>query len=121
MTRPFLVLLAMTGAAASIAQTPTVDSARAAAGVGERFDGYMGYVMTPSASLRAQVDAINIQRRALYSNLAARKGVSPQEVAYTAGCQLLGRVQVGHAYMLADGIWRRRSPGEPAPVPTYCR
>ncbi len=103
------------------AQTPMVDAARQAGIVGERFDGYIGLVVTPSPGLRSQVAAINIRRRSLYSNLAASKGVSPQEVGITAGCQLLARLQVGQAYMLADGQWRRRLPGQAPPIPDYCR
>ena len=103
------------------AQTPGVDAARQAALIGERFDGYIGLVVTPSPALRSQVAAINIRRRSLYSNLAASKGVSPQEVGITAGCQLLARVQVGQAYMLTDGQWRRRLSGQPPQAPDYCR
>jgi uncharacterized protein YdbL (DUF1318 family) len=124
MTRLSLIVAAAAFAAAAVpvkAQTPAVDAARQAGQVGERFDGYMGFVVTPSMALRTQVSTINIRRRALYSNLAASRGVSPQEVGITAGCQLLARVQVGHAYLLADGRWRRRLPGQPAPVPEYCR
>ena len=80
----------------------------------------MGYAAAPSATLRSQVEAVNIRRRALYSNLAARKGVSPQEVGITAGCQLLARVGIGQAYMLSDGVWRRRPVGQSAPTPGYC-
>ena len=117
---PILAAAAVAGTSAS-AQTPAVDAARQAAQVGERFDGYLGHVVTPSAPLRSQVNTINIRRRALYSNLARSRGVAPYEVGITAGCQLLARVQVGHAYLLADGRWRRRGPGEPAPIPEYCR
>jgi uncharacterized protein YdbL (DUF1318 family) len=105
----------------SSAQTPAVDAARQAGEVGERYDGYMGYVGSPSTVVRSQVGAINIRRRALYSNLAASRRVAPQEVGIAAGCQLLARVQVGQAYMLADGQWRRRQPGQAAPIPQYCR
>ena len=102
------------------AQTPAVNAARAAGAIGERFDGYLGYAVAPSALLRSQVETINIRRRALYHDLAARKGVSPQEVGITAGCQLLARVGAGQAYMLTDGVWRRRNPGQAAPRPAYC-
>jgi uncharacterized protein len=123
--RRFLCLMAsvavMAVAVPAATQTPAVDAARLAGQVGERFDGYMGYVGSPSAVVRSQVSAINIRRRALYSNLAASRGVSPQEVAIAAGCQLLARVQVGQAYMPADGRWRRRLPGQAVPVPDYCR
>jgi len=123
MRRLFVLAAAATVAAPAVpagAQTPTVDAARQAGIVGERFDGYIGLVVTPSPALRSQVAAINIRRRSLYSNLAASKGVSPQEVGITAGCQLLTRVQVGQAYMLTDGQWRRRLPGQRPPVPDYC-
>ena len=113
------VLLGLSAAAA--AQTPAIDAARAAGSLGERFDGYIGIAAPVSGSVRSQVSTINIRRRSLYSNLAARKGVSPQDVGITAGCQLLARVSVGEAYMLAAGLWRRRAPGQGAPIPDYCR
>jgi uncharacterized protein YdbL (DUF1318 family) len=116
-----LFLLAVLVAAPAAAQTPAVNAARASGQVGERYDGYMGVVTAVSGSVRSQVATINIQRRSLYSNLAARKGVSPQDIGITAGCELLTRVGVGEAYMLGDGIWHRRAAGQPAPVPDYCR
>ena len=74
-----------------------------------------------SAPVRSQVARINIQRRSLYSRLAASKGASPQDVGITAGCQLLAGVGPGEAYMLADGAWRRRAAGQGSPAPDYCR
>ena len=121
MKRVFILVAAAAAAVPATAQTPAVDAARQAAQIGERYDGYIGPVVTPSSGLRSQIAAINIRRRQLYSNLAASKGVSPQEVGITAGCQLLARVQIGQVYMLADGQWRRRAPGQPLPVPDYCR
>ena len=108
-------------AAPAAAQTPAVNAARAAGAVGERYDGYLGVASTISPAVRSQVATINIQRRSLYSRLASSKGVSPSDVGITAGCQLLARVGAGEAYMLADGAWRRRGAGQPAPVPDYCR
>ena len=118
-----LLVLGLAAAALAVpasAQTSAFGAAQRAGLIGERFDGYMGYAAAPSALLRSQVEAINIRRRLLYNNLAARKGVAPQEVGITAGCSLLARVQVGQAYMLNDGSWRRRGPGQPAPRPDYC-
>ena len=117
-----LLILAVAGIGGpAAAQTPMVDAARQAGIVGERFDGYIGFVSPPPSGLRGQVNTINIRRRSLYSNLAASRGVSPQEVGITAGCQLLVRVQAGQAYMLTDGQWRRRLPGQRQPLPDYCR
>jgi uncharacterized protein YdbL (DUF1318 family) len=122
MTKRLIALAVVIAAAAApaVAQTPLVDAAREAGQVGERYDGYIGFVGQPSAQLRSQVSAINIRRRALYSNLATSRRAAPHEVGITAGCQLLARVGVGHAYMLADGQWRRRAAGQPVPVPDYC-
>jgi uncharacterized protein YdbL (DUF1318 family) len=120
MKRLMLLALALAPMGAA-AQTPAVDAARAAGVVGERYDGYLGFAVPPSAQVRSQVATINIRRRALYSNLAASRGVSPQDVGITAGCQLLARVGVGQAYLLVAGPWRRRAPGQAAPVPSYCR
>jgi uncharacterized protein YdbL (DUF1318 family) len=116
-----LLLLALFTAVPAAAQTPAIEAARAAGIIGERYDGYLGVASVASGAVRSQVATINIQRRSLYSNLAARKGVSPQDVGVTAGCQLLARVAVGQAYMLADGVWRRRAAGQAPPVPDYCR
>ncbi|MEO7602596.1 MAG: YdbL family protein [Sphingomicrobium sp.] len=113
-----VVALAVT--ATATAQSPVVGQARAQGVAGERYDGYMGLAAPASAALRSAVGAVNIKRRSLYSDLAAKKGVSPQEVGLTAGCQLLARLTIGEAYLLSDGQWRRRTAGSPVPVPAYC-
>lgn len=104
-----------------LAQDPAaILAARRAGLIGERFDGYVGIVNpTAPAELRRQVAALNIRRRSLYANLAARKGVSPEEVGITAACSLLRRIGVGEYYLLGQGGWRRVAPGQ-SPVPNYC-
>jgi uncharacterized protein YdbL (DUF1318 family) len=121
MMRRLLAAILIALAPAAIAQTTGVDAARAAGAVGERYDGYVGIAGSVSAAVRNQVASINIKRRSLYSRLAASRGASPQDVGITAGCQLLARVGVGEAYMLGDGLWHRRAPGQAPPVPDYCR
>ena len=112
--------LLLAGPAAQ-AQTSAVDAARAAGSVGERYDGYLGFVSTTPLGVRSQVGSINLKRRALYSRLAASRGASPHEVGITAGCSLLARVAVGQAYMGPDNVWRRRAAGQAVPMPDYCR
>jgi uncharacterized protein len=119
--RGVVLAAALVAAAPASAQTPAVNAARAAGAVGERYDGYVGVATPVTGVVRSQVATINLRRRSLYSNLAAAKGVSPQDVGITAGCQLLARVAIGEAYLLNDGAWRRRAPGQAVPLPNYCR
>lgn len=108
-------------AAPAVAQSsPALSQARQAGAIGERFDGYMGVVAGTSEEVRRQVGAVNIRRRTLYIGLASRRRVTVDAVGIATGCELLRGVKVGEAYMLADGTWRRRAPGEAPPVPEYC-
>lgn len=115
-----LLLLAGLMLAAPAGAQPALSQARASGQVGERYDGYLGLASPAGAAVRQQLSAVNIKRRALYSQLASRRGVAPGDVGVTAGCELLARVAPGEQYMLPDGVWRRRSAGQSAPVPDYC-
>lgn len=115
------LLLAAGIAGVAIAQSTSLVSAGLAEGsVGEQADGYMGFRETPSAALRAEVDAINIKRRAAYTTLAAQKGVTIKDVAAAIGCETLTtRVTTGRAYQLPDGVWRVKG-AAPIALPSYC-
>ena len=101
-------------------ESASIVQARGAGVIGERFDGYLGFVTTPSEALRRQVNSINIRRRALYANLARQKGVTTEEVGITATCTLFMRIPVGGYYLTSDRGWRRRGAGQAAPRPAYC-
>jgi len=115
-----LLLVSLTGPGPTLAQeTAAIVQARRAGQIGERFDGYIGFVTTPSAELRRQVNAVNIRRRSLYHDLAARKGVTPEEVGITAACTLFRRIAPGEYYLQGQGGWQRYAPGR-SPIPSYC-
>ena len=122
MTAKFMIAAAALALAAPamLAAQGSVYAAQAAGTVGERYDGYLGMSSSGGEPLRRQVATVNLKRRSLYSQLAARRRVSPEEVGVTAACQLLARVEVGEAYLLGDNVWRRRHAGESAPRPSYC-
>ncbi|MBP7135230.1 MAG: YdbL family protein, partial [Sphingomonadaceae bacterium] len=87
---------------------------------GEQADGYLGIRGSVSEALRAEVDAINIKRRAAYTQRAAQKGATVKEVAAAVGCETLAtRVASGRAYLLPDGVWRVKSTA-PIALPSYC-
>lgn len=105
----------------AIAQSAGLVSAALAEGsVGEQADGYLGVRSSASEALRAEVDAINIKRRAAYTQRAAQKGATVKEVAAAVGCETLAtRVPTGRAYLLPDGVWRVKSEA-PISLPAYC-
>lgn len=93
---------------------------RASGQVGEQADGYLGLVGSATAPVRAQVDAVNIKRRAYYTDLAAKRGAKIEEVAATTACELFRtKVAQGQYYRLPDGVWRQRD-SAPIPLPSYC-
>ena len=93
---------------------------RASGQVGEQADGYLGLVGSAPAAVRAQVDSVNIKRRAYYTDLAAKRGAKIEEVAATTACELFRtKVAQGQYYRLPDGVWRQRD-SAPVPLPSYC-
>lgn len=104
----------------ALAQTPAVAAAVAAGTVGEQSDGYLGVNGDVSAEIRAGVEAINIKRRAAYTDLAAKRGVTVADMAAATGCQTLaGRVKQGQAYRIAGGAWQIKG-AAPIALPSYC-
>ena len=110
-----------TTVAYAMLQADASASLRASGKAGEQADGYLGVVGSADASLRAQVDAVNIKRRAYYTDLAAKRGAKIEEVAATTGCELLRtKVAAGQYYRTADGSWHQREAGAAVPLPAYC-
>ena len=93
-------------------------SLKASGQVGEKVDGYLGVIGDAPASVRDQVQAINIKRRALYTKLAQQRGATIEEVAAKTGCELIERLGSGQFYD-AGGGWTRHAGGRPS-LPAYC-
>jgi hypothetical protein len=109
------------GTGYAMLQADASASLRATGKVGEQADGYLGLVEGADASLRAQVDAVNIKRRAYYTELASKRGAKIEEVAAATACEIFAsRVQPGQFYRLPGGGWQKREGGAPVPRPGYC-
>lgn len=92
---------------------PAYAAARAAGQIGEKADGYLGVIGSPSAAVRAMVEDLNIKRRALYSEKAQAAGATVEEYAFTTGCRLIGQTAPGEKYQAPDGSWQTRGAGAP--------
>ena len=92
---------------------PAYAAARASGQVGEKMDGYLGFVGTPATSLRAMVDDLNIKRKAAYAAKAQANNATVEEYALSSGCQLILNTQPGEKYQAPDGSWQTRSSAVP--------
>lgn len=110
---------AVFAAGAVAAQGDESATLRASGAVGEQADGYLGVVGSAPANVRDQVNAINIKRRAFYTDIARTRGATVQEVAVATACGLFkNKVQQGQFYRLPDGVWRKREGA--VELPAYC-
>jgi uncharacterized protein len=110
------ILLGATASTAAVAQQrdPAFQAARDQGLIGERTDGYLGYVVTPSPSIDALVKDINIKRKQAYTDAALSNGATVSEMAFSNGCRLIKeRVAVGEKYQLPDGTWATKSAAAP--------
>lgn len=107
--------VALTGISASAwaQRDPAYAAARAAGQVGEQPDGYLGVVGAGSAELRALVNAINIQRKAAYTQKAQASGATVEQLAFTSGCNLIQQTAPGEKYRTPAGEWATRGAAPP--------
>ncbi len=101
----------VTPAIADIAASKAVvDAAKANGAVGERADGYLGFVTASSdAGLRAAVDEINAGRRDVYAQAAAKNGVSVDVAGQSAFTNVIfPKLPAGDYYQNGQGAWVRK-------------
>ncbi len=114
---------AMALATPAAAQDAALNQARAEGLVGEQADGYRGVApgASVSADVRARLDLTSLRRRALYTQRAADRGVSVNEMAAAVACEVFGaRIAVGERYRDEGGQWRQRTASSPVAMPSFC-
>ncbi len=119
MSNLMIVAAALAVATPVLAADPVVESALSNGSIGEQWDGYIGFVSATSGDVKAAVDAINIKRRAGYTQIAAARNVTVDQFAQTTACSTLRSVKPGQAYKLKDGGWKKRN-GSESITPDYC-
>lgn len=109
-----LAVLALVSASAASAQRdPVYAAARASGEVGERMDGYLGAVGTPSPAVKKMLDDNRIKRKQVYFEQAQENHVTPDQYAFTAGCLAISRTVPGEKYQAPDGSWQTRTSAPP--------
>jgi len=108
-----LAVLGLIPAAALAPRDPAYAAARASGQVGEKVDGYLGYVVPPPPALKAVIDELNIQRKAIYAEKAAAAHATVGAYALTSGCLLISQTTPGEKYQGPDGTWQTRGASPP--------
>lgn len=109
-----LIGSALAGSGALAQRDPAYQQARAEGLVGEKTDGYLGFVTTPSPAIRALVEDLNIKRKAKYTEEAFAQGATVEEMAFRTGCRLIKeRTVPGEKYQAPDRSWKTRDANPP--------
>ncbi len=103
--------LTMVAGAAQAQRDPAYQQARTQGLIGEKPDGYLGYIAAPSAAVRALVEDINIKRKAAYTREASSAGSTVEQFAFTTGCRLIQQAAQGEKYQTPGGQWATRDGG----------
>ena len=117
-TMTVLALAASLGAAVSFVALPAlaqsaaakaaVDAGKAAGVVGEQADGFLGVVSGGDAARRAAVAAINAGGAAVYTDTAAKTGVTADAAGQATAKQLYGRLAPGQYWKPLNGGWTKK-------------
>lgn len=109
-----LIGTAVVGSGAMAQRDPAYQDARKSGLIGEKPDGYLGFVTAPSPAIRALVEDLNIKRKAKYTEEALAQGATVEEMAFRTGCRLIKeRTAEGERYQAPDGSWKTRDAGAP--------
>jgi uncharacterized protein len=106
------VVAVMTAPAAAdvAASKALVDAAKVKGTVGERNNGYLGFVSgSGDAATTAAVDEINAGRKSVYGQAAAKNGVSPEAAGISAYANVIQpKLKAGEYYQDASGNWVKK-------------
>ena len=105
------VAMVATPAAADVAASKAmVDAAKAKGLVGERANGYLGFVTAASdAALKAAVDEINAGRHDVYAQAAAKNNVSIDAAGQSAFTNVIfPKLAAGQYYQNVAGAWAQK-------------
>jgi len=86
----------------------TLETAKQQGLIGEKPDGTVGAVSTPSAEAAAIIASTNAQRLEKYKAIAAKNGTPVDQVEAVAGQKLIAATPAGQYFMSASGTWQKK-------------
>lgn len=104
-----LIAIALAFAPPASAGDPQIEAAKDAGIVGERIDGFLGFVReTDDAALKRKVLETNNARRRLYDQLAAETGTTVEAVGIVTGEKQIENAEPGEYYLDDTGAWKQK-------------
>ncbi len=77
--------------------------------IGERSDGYLGYVVKPAASdVQSLVKEVNNKRRAKFRQTVAKTGATLDQVAKRFAQRAYEKTAKGNFVQSSNGQWRKK-------------
>ena len=87
----------------------SIDDAKSRGLIGERVDGYVGYVVTPpSNDVKVLVKSVNNKRREKFSESAKHNGIKTEQVAGRFYQRAVKATARGHYYQNTNGAWVKK-------------
>ena len=114
-----MILGLAVSAPANAQRDPAYAAARAQGLIGETPDGFLGFVVAPSDSIKAMVADNRIKRLKKYTEQALKDVSTVEEAARSAGCIQIANTAVGEKYQTPDGRWLTRDSNPPV-LPPNC-
>jgi len=105
LTKLFLV---MTFLFTSQLMAADLTSAKNAGLIGEQANGYIGFVKTAPADVKALVKDVNAKRKARYTKIAKSKKIALSDVAKIGGKKAIEKTKRGNYIMLQSGSWTKK-------------
>lgn len=86
----------------------SVESAKSQGLVGERQDGLLGVVSSPTPEVRQLVETTNAERLEKYKAIAQKRGTALDQVQAVAGKKLIDGAAPGEYIQSASGGWQKK-------------
>lgn len=87
----------------------TIGAAKAQGLVGERSDGYVGYVVTPArADVKTLVKGVNNKRKERFKRAVAKTNATMEQVSASFAQSALSKTKPGHYIQNANGQWVKK-------------
>ena len=107
--KKMLLGLALLALGANSAFAISLHEAKSSGLVGERNDGYVGYVVTPpSAEVKVVVKDVNNKRKAKFSESAKSNNVQIGQVSSRFYQRAVSATKTGQYYQDASGAWVKK-------------